>query len=127
MRTLPQVPDVRQKRGYQDPGIHAGQHRQSHFPAPQRRARRSGLIRTFQNMQALQAGAPAQQSNTHLFGGRDASGAEAALCDSRGGIVLFAYQLNGTPGRFVSCQECLRIAEHAQENSPDAGSECLPG
>ena len=49
-------------------------------------------------------------AHTHLFGRRDAQGGETALCGAQDGKVLFLYQLDGTTGRFVSCQICVELS-----------------
>ena len=54
-------------------------------------------------------------THTHLFGRRDENGAETALCGAQDGKVLFPYQLDGTTGRFVSCQACVELS-----NKPEA-------
>ena len=49
-------------------------------------------------------------AHAHLFGRRDENGAETALCGAQDGKILFPYQLDGTTGRFVSCQACVELS-----------------
>ena len=46
---------------------------------------------------------------THLFGRRGENGTEGAICGAQDVKVLFPYQLDGTTGRFVSCQACVEL------------------
>ena len=54
---------------------------------------------------------------THLPGNRDAMGNETALCGAQGEPIIHLYQLNGAPGRFASCHECVE-SQNRQPGPP---------